>query len=576
MTFSVHLTQQQIDAGFAEVVLNGNKEDVSFYVGFVSNPNIADSRYGRLPIWSAMEHEDAYDKTKIVLSVNPDVNIKNNYGQTPAMVALEKRMQGVGVLFLRHAGLDATITDKHGNDYMKYAVLSRSAKAVYEASKRGVPVDCPDKDGYIPAYWAVKNEDMDILKALYDCGMVRDLDNPLYKKVVKLAEAKMNDEHASQWLLAVRDGIFPESKSYELTQDWDTLLRHVDRLSNKTRSRVNRLLGVMSLTKMPQTERQPQHVCRLLSNALIEQCRYGNAEDVSLLLSLGADPNLRDKMGRTPLFCAVNYRGYPLDRKTPAAIAQTAYQNVKLLLESGANPNLPNIINNDGKVIADMAPLEQALYMDRVGIGILLIKAGAEMKTLNNNYPLAKVAAIYAKPEAIDVLFCAGCDLMARDKDGITPIEHAILHNKPYNVVMLRKHLISQGHDALFDRETPQGQYLYELASNNSLITEALNGKLSLPTDVKRQDISKDLSFEYKVAGLSDVEYYRLAMLAGVDVSMQTLRQENEISESLKENLPDQADNRHTVFRQALAAFKRKQRAKIIAERIKIKRDSRS
>ena len=54
MNFSGHLTQQQIDAGFAEVVLNGNKEDVSFYSGFVLNPNIADSRYGRLPIWMAI------------------------------------------------------------------------------------------------------------------------------------------------------------------------------------------------------------------------------------------------------------------------------------------------------------------------------------------------------------------------------------------------------------------------------------------------------------------------------------------------------------------------------------------
>ena len=148
MTY-VYLTQQQIDAGFAEVVLNGSKEDVAFYANFVSNPNIAEVRYGRLPIWGAMEGEDAYAKTKIVLSLNPDVNVKNNNGQTPAMVALLKRMQGVGVLFLRHLELDVGATDNQGNDYMKYAVLSRSAKAVYEAAKRGIVLDTPDKDGYV-------------------------------------------------------------------------------------------------------------------------------------------------------------------------------------------------------------------------------------------------------------------------------------------------------------------------------------------------------------------------------------------------------------------------------------------
>lgn len=573
MNFSGHLTQQQIDAGFAEVVLNGNKEDVSFYSGFVLNPNIADSRYGRLPIWMAMEREDAYDKTKIVLSVNPDVNVKNDCGQTPAMVALEKRMHGVGILFLRHEGLDVTATDSQGNDYMKYAVLSRSAKAVYEASKRGIPVDCPDKDGYIPAYWAVKNEDMDVLKALYDCGMGIALNNPLYKKVIKLAEAKMYNEHSSQWLLAVRDGVFPESKSYELTQDWDTLLRRVKRLSSQTQSRVNRLLGV----NISQTDCQSQHVCQLLSEALIEQCRYGNAEDLSLLLSLGADPNLRDKMGRTPLFCAVNYRGHPLDKKTPAQVAQAAYQKVKLLLEGGANPNLPNVINYDGKVMADTTALEQSLYMDRVGIGILLIKAGAKMTTFNRNYPLAKVASIYSKPEAIDVLSRAGCNLMVEDNDGITPIEYAILNNKPYNVVMLRKHLISKGYDALFNRETSQGKHLYELAADkNSLITKALNGSLSLVTDVKRQDVDKELSFEDKVAGLSHVEYRRLVVLARVNVSSLTIQQEHSVSECAREVLPARAENRHTVFRHALAVFKRKQRSKILMERAKMTRDGRS
>ena len=76
MTSTIHLTQHQIDAGFAEVVLNGTVADIAFYAQFVSNPNVAEERYGRLPIWVAMEGEESYTKTKIVLSLNPDVNVK--------------------------------------------------------------------------------------------------------------------------------------------------------------------------------------------------------------------------------------------------------------------------------------------------------------------------------------------------------------------------------------------------------------------------------------------------------------------------------------------------------------------
>ena len=573
---SVFLTQQQIDSGFSDVVLNATKEEVAFYANFVADPNVAETRYGRLPVWSAIEREDAYAKTKIVLSLNPDVNVKNNNGQTPAMVALLKRMQGVGVLFLRHLELDVSATDNQGNDYMKYAVLSRSAKAVYEAAKRGVALNAPDKDGYPPAYWAVKNEDMDVLHALCECGLQRDINNPVYQRVMKQAVLQDRENSTNCWVQAVQDGIFPDKKSYELTQDLPTLLWRIKRMSSKNQLRLNKILGIYAFDEN-YIKLKSKDVSEVLSHALIEQCRYGQAEDVSLLLSIGVDPNMRDKMGRTPLFCAVNYQGLRQDKKTPAEIAQIAYQKVRVLLEAGANPSLPNVIQHDGKIMADMTPLEQSLYLDRVGISILLIKAGAKMMTFNDAFPLAKTAAIYAKPEAIDVLARSGADLMQADSDGMIPIEHAILNDKPYNIVALRKQLIAQGHQELFDSKTPKGQCLYDLAKGkNPLIIEALNGILSPLTESKQNGHSRGESFDKKVALLSETEKLRLANLAGVEVHFNTFKTIENDGKNVLFKLPSRAENRHTIFRQALVAFKRKQRANILMERAKIKRSSRS
>ena len=246
-------------------------------------------------------------------------------------------------------------------------------------------------------------------------------------------------------------------------------------------------------------------------------------------------------------------------------------------MESGANPNLPNVVQNNGKTVADITPLEHSLYLDRVGISLLLIKAGAKMTTLNPAYPLTKLAVLYAKPEAIRVLAVANADLMQADKDGTPPIEHAILNNKPYHIVALRKQLMTGEHQALFDRATPQGKHLYDLAQGrNPLLIEALNGTLSLLTDVKQETRAGLLSFDERVARLSEQDYARLARLAGKSVSFGRQITVKDEDLNFGEKLPDRAPNRHTVFRRALAAYKRKQRAKVMMERTKTRQAGRS
>jgi len=90
------------------------------------------------------------------------------------MVALSKRMSGVGVLFLRHPSLDVHAVDNKGDGLMKYAVRCRSAKAVLEAAKAGATLSPIDAEGNIPAYYAVLNDDFDVFEALYRCGLKRN------------------------------------------------------------------------------------------------------------------------------------------------------------------------------------------------------------------------------------------------------------------------------------------------------------------------------------------------------------------------------------------------------------------
>lgn len=560
MKLSVSLTQEVINAGFSDAVLNGTKEDVAFYVDFVSNPNIPDIRYGRLPIWVAMEGEDAYEKTKIVLSLNPDINIKNKNGQTPAMVALEKRMQGIGVLFLRHLNLDTTATDVHGNDLMKYAVLSRSPKAVIEAAKRGIAPDKTDADGHMPAYYAVKNNDMDVFRALCAVGLKRDKNNPAYREVIREAAQQAKAAGSLDWMRAVYRGVFSDVTMYVLSQDKETLLNRVKRLSVPNRFRVGKMLGMdfdrLSLLSSSVLEHPVEQV---LGEALIERCRYGSPTDVALLLSVGANPNIRDKMGRTPLFCATAYHGRPEDKQSSSQIAESAYRKVKVLLESGANPNLPNLIFDGKKRVADKTPLEQSFFENRIGISVLLIKNGADVKHPDVQEHLVKVAAIYSKSAALDVLARVGVNLARPDKEGVIPLEHAILNNNPYNVLMLRKHLMAQGHEDLFDETTPQGKKVYQMAlEKGPLMCDALTGTLVDPSQPEQKSQATQLTFEEKIAVLPPQKQFLLATLSGVDLTF------DKTSEGASDNTAGvgKALNRHTPFRQALAMFKRAQRKK--------------
>ena len=118
---------------------------------------------------------------------------------------------------------------------------------------------------------------------------------------------------------------------------------------------------------------------------------------------------------------------------------------------------------------------------------------------------------------------------------------------------------------------------MYDLAKEkNPLIIEALNGTLKPLTEVGQNANSKVLSFDEKISLLSETERVKLAELAGVDVRFRAFKMVKDEEQSALLKLPSRAENRHTVFRQALAAFKRKQRASILMERAKIKRDGRS
>lgn len=134
---------------------------------------------------------------------------------------------------------------------------------------------------------------------------------------------------------------------------------------------------------------------RLLHQAVEEN----QPEKIEDLLRQGADPNMTDSLGRTPLYLAV---------------CAGSLQIAGLLLENGADPD-----------IADAAlrqtPLHLAVENSWMMVELLLrYNAGTDFADVEGETPVFR-AVRYNKMPALEPLLLAGAALDLRNKGGQTP-----------------------------------------------------------------------------------------------------------------------------------------------------------
>ncbi|WEW59246.1 hypothetical protein PRK78_004715 [Emydomyces testavorans] len=133
-------------------------------------------------------------------------------------------------------------------------------------------------------------------------------------------------------------------------------------------------------------------------------------EDISLLLSYGADPNNMDLTGRTTILHAVDSHSVP---------------GLRLILEAGGNPNpiLP-------KGVFRSSPLTAAGFAGIPEMLKLLLEFGANPNACNPE-GLTSLHSV-ARTQNVDcalLLLEFGADLNAVSSNGRTPLTTAIIHN---------------------------------------------------------------------------------------------------------------------------------------------------
>jgi len=150
----------------------------------------------------------------------------------------------------------------------------------------------------------------------------------------------------------------------------------------------------------------------------------GHLKVVELLLEHGANPNIQDKDGYTPLHYAA-WKGH--------------LKVVELLLEHGANPNIQK---HDGET-----PLHLAVWEGHLKVVELLLEHGANPNIQENKYgytplhdavnrclknkfgrtPLHFTVSRYHVVDVVRVLLDHGADPTIRDNKGRTPLDYGSL-----------------------------------------------------------------------------------------------------------------------------------------------------
>ena len=393
MQQKTHITQQMIDSHLAAVLHHGEPRDVFFYLRFVQNPNVPliNARFGneRFPVWAVMGGDHMHVNTAALLKLRPDVNIKNNKGQNPAMKAFEEKHAGLGLMFLR-AGTDLNARDKKGVGLLKYIVDLGYPDALQEAIRLGLDVNQTnieqktDVDGKVigryvsgALAWAIEHENWDILHVLVDNGIDRNRENAAVRQAMKAAESfayvnpalrnKMGAEKYQQmveeakqksaaFMKVITDGVFPDEYVFEgLSKNTKTFQRRLALLPPESQEKVLMQMGIMRSGDIGGNEEKRRQMIMpinydekliypknksiqtILNSVMLREIKYGDAKDVYMYLKLGADPNAREEIGGKPaLFSAVE------ENRFDVKVAQKREEIIRTAKYNDTEPVFPD------------------------------------------------------------------------------------------------------------------------------------------------------------------------------------------------------------------------------------------
>jgi ankyrin repeat protein/uncharacterized coiled-coil protein SlyX len=371
-------------------------------------------RKGQTPLLHAVSREqEAIVKLLLGKGANPEA--RDAEGFTPFALAVRREHKAIMNLLLEK-GANRDTKDAHGRTPLVHAVLL-GYEAIVESLLVTVAdsdLDVKDAEGLTPLTHAVLENREAIVKLLLKRGANVDILNGIGSKrdfKGRIHDAIDAGNSNVVRLLLVMGADVEERDKQGLTPVARAALENreaIVKLLLKRGANFDVLNGIGSK--------------RDLKGRIHDAIDAGNSNVVRLLLVMGADMEERDIQGLTPV---------------AHAVLENRENIVKLLLQKGVNLETP-----DAK---GLTPLAHAVLKTYALLVTLLVEHGANTKKLYLNEPdLTRDlesglhnAIVARNLKVASLLLALGADVEERNKEGLTPLVHAVLENNEHFVKLL-------------------------------------------------------------------------------------------------------------------------------------------
>jgi uncharacterized protein len=390
-------------------------ETAALLVKAGANVNAA-NRYGVPPLALACANGNAAI-VKLLLDAGADANATGKGGETVLMMAARSgSVEAVKALLVRGASLDTR--ERRGQTALMWAAAEGHAAVVRALIEAGSDINASLDSGFTPFFFAVREGRIDVVRAFLEAGI--NVNEPLRRQEkppegpVDNNSSKPAGRGTTPLLLAVQNGHF------------ELAIALVDAGAdpNDVQTGFTPLHAISSVRKPDSSDvsdpATPAGSGRLTSLQFVREIVKRGAK-VNLRLDKGTPKvpqtsSRIDSEGATPFLFAADRSDVPL---------------MKLLLELGADPLLPNFTNTTPLMAAaglgTTEPLEEAgEEVEAVEAVKMLLDLGADINAIDNNGDTPMHGAAYgAYPTVVKLLAERGADPQIwkeKNKFGRTPL----------------------------------------------------------------------------------------------------------------------------------------------------------
>jgi ankyrin repeat protein len=338
------------------IARTSNVEAAKLLLKHKANVNAVEQWRGQTALmWAAAESQP--EMVKLLIKHGANVNARSVVNKWQRQVTAEPRAQARPV-----GGLTPLL----------YASRQGCLECVKALVKAKATVDMTDPEGVTPLIVAITNFHFDVAKHLIESGAnVNKWDwwgrTPLYSAVD---------------LNTIPHGGRPDRLSLDDTTSLQLIELLLQRGANP-----NARLKLFPPYRALGPDRGADQMLTMDATPLLRAAKAGDVPAIKLLLAHGADPNLPQLWGITPLMAAANFGSNEIDTRGRFKTQEQAIESIKLLAAAGAEVNARD---------------------ERQG-GTAL-----------------HAAALWGWDDVIKNLVSLGGDLNAKDKKGMTPFDSAM------------------------------------------------------------------------------------------------------------------------------------------------------